>query len=210
MNAAVDIPPPSINGTLPDGSTTANYSASVDIVGGVASFDISLASGSLPPGVTMSLNGSTINFAGQPTTTGNYNFSVTVVVRPKRQLLQLARLCTGSAFEKLSQISQWCLRASMPPSPTLPCSAVPFHLFCRIRAPTPPSAARASPRSSSPSPSLTPVQRLRPRCVTPRIPPLPGQQCCVAIRAIKRRDSGFDFLCSLALSLASPFPCRSR
>lgn len=86
MAAAVDIPRPSISSsaTLASGSTAAPYSASVSVLDAVAPFAVSISSGSLPPGITMSYSDTHVTFAGQPTVDGVYTFTVTVtlVVRP--------------------------------------------------------------------------------------------------------------------------------
>lgn len=105
--AAVDIPPPRINGTLRDGNSTSPYSASLDIVDGLPSFNVTNSSGWLPPGIEMSYAGSVITFAGQPTTAGSYSFTILVVVRhshdrefsavPGVAAWRFVRCCVGNA-----------------------------------------------------------------------------------------------------------------
>lgn len=61
--------------SLPDGVVGVAYSAPIDVVGGLPAYAFSLASGSLPPGLTLSAAGS---IDGTPTATGTYGFSVQI------------------------------------------------------------------------------------------------------------------------------------
>src|SRR5262245_17825493 len=61
--------------TLPDGFIGQAYSSRLSAPGGLRPYNFSLLSGSLPPGLTLSSNGS---ISGTPTTTGSYNFTVRV------------------------------------------------------------------------------------------------------------------------------------
>ncbi|WP_027485765.1 putative Ig domain-containing protein [Rhodanobacter sp. OR87] len=59
--------------TLPNGQANVAYSQALGASGGNGSYTYSLASGALPPGVTLSSSGTV---SGTPTTAGNYNFTV--------------------------------------------------------------------------------------------------------------------------------------
>ncbi|HEL2978818.1 TPA: putative Ig domain-containing protein [Stenotrophomonas maltophilia] len=60
--------------TLPGGSGGVAYGQALTANGGVASYTYSLSAGALPPGIALSSAGS---LSGTPTTTGNFNFTVT-------------------------------------------------------------------------------------------------------------------------------------
>ncbi len=60
--------------TLPGGSGGVAYSQALTANGGVASYTFSLSAGALPPGIALSSAGA---LSGTPTTTGNFNFTVT-------------------------------------------------------------------------------------------------------------------------------------
>jgi hypothetical protein len=71
------IAPPNITTTsLPSAQRNVVYSQTVQATGGVTPYAWSLASGALPPGLT--LNGSTGVISGTPTRKGNWNFVVRV------------------------------------------------------------------------------------------------------------------------------------
>ncbi|HEV2616042.1 MAG TPA: putative Ig domain-containing protein, partial [Candidatus Acidoferrales bacterium] len=59
-------------GSLPDGTNSKAYSATLAAAGGSAPYTWSLASGSLPPG--LSLNGTTGNITGTASQNGQFNF----------------------------------------------------------------------------------------------------------------------------------------
>src|SRR5918993_987153 len=70
-------PPPNITTTsLPDARRNKSYSRTLQATGGVAPYTWSLASGALPPG--LSLNASTGAISGTPTTRGAWSFTVRV------------------------------------------------------------------------------------------------------------------------------------
>jgi hypothetical protein len=70
-------PPPNITTTsLPDARRNKSYSRTLQATGGVAPYTWSLASGALPPG--LSLNPSTGVISGTPTTRGTWNFTARV------------------------------------------------------------------------------------------------------------------------------------
>lgn len=60
--------------SLPDGATGTNYAAAFS-VSGTAPFTFGIASGSLPPGITLSTSGA---LSGVPTSAGDYTFTVAV------------------------------------------------------------------------------------------------------------------------------------
>jgi hypothetical protein len=70
---------------LPDAVVGVAYSATIQATGGLSTYAFSLASGSLPPGLTLSASGS---IDGTPTTTGSYGFSVQVTdsANPKQTI----------------------------------------------------------------------------------------------------------------------------
>ena len=75
-------PPPPLTittTTLPGGTVGQPYSQSVTASGGAAPYSWSVASGSLPPGLTLSPTGTpSATLSGTPTTQGTFNFTVQV------------------------------------------------------------------------------------------------------------------------------------
>lgn len=74
-------PPPAITTmSMPPGSVNATYSATVSESGGVAPFTWSLASGALPPGLSLgSSTGDSVTVSGTPTASGLFAFTLKVV-----------------------------------------------------------------------------------------------------------------------------------
>jgi predicted outer membrane repeat protein len=73
----VDIPCPSINLTptsLPNSNEAAAYDQTLTAHGGTAPYSFARTGGTLPPGLTLALDG---RLSGTTTTAGNYNFTVT-------------------------------------------------------------------------------------------------------------------------------------
>jgi len=68
-------------GALPSGSVNQTYNAVLSVTGGSNPYQFSVASGSLPTGV--SLNPVTGSFTGQPTTAGLYSFQILVKDSPR-------------------------------------------------------------------------------------------------------------------------------
>jgi len=69
------IAPLAITGTLPSGTVGAAYHAALHATGGMLPYTWSLSSGSLPPGLALSKNGTV---SGTPTTKGTFTFAVAV------------------------------------------------------------------------------------------------------------------------------------
>ena len=65
-----------IFGSLPAGNVNKSYNAVFAVGGGASPYLFSIASGSLPPGVT--LNQNTGSLTGIPSTIGSYNFEILV------------------------------------------------------------------------------------------------------------------------------------
>ncbi|MGH9643096.1 MAG: Ig domain-containing protein, partial [Terriglobales bacterium] len=68
-------------GSLPGGTVNQSYNAVLSVNGGTSPYQFSVASGSLPPGIT--LNPATGSFTGQPTIAGLYTFQVMVKDSPQ-------------------------------------------------------------------------------------------------------------------------------
>src|ERR1700690_1185793 len=68
-------------GNLPGGAVRQSYNAVRSLNGGTNPYQFYVASGSLPPGLT--LNPATGSFTGQPTTAGLYSFQVMVKDTPR-------------------------------------------------------------------------------------------------------------------------------
>lgn len=62
-------------GSLPQGQQGDTYSEAFTATGGTTPYNWSISAGTPPPGITMSASG---NFAGMPTATGTFNFTVLV------------------------------------------------------------------------------------------------------------------------------------
>ncbi len=74
-----------VNGTLtittasvPNGSVSTQYNATVSAGGGIQPYSWNITSGSLPPGLNYGNNNNSLSISGQPTTTGSYPFTVQV------------------------------------------------------------------------------------------------------------------------------------
>jgi len=70
-----------LSGSLPQGALHQSYNAVLSVNGGASPYQFAIASGTLPPGLT--LNPTTGSFSGQPTTPGQYSFEVQVTDSPK-------------------------------------------------------------------------------------------------------------------------------
>jgi len=65
--------------TLPGGNVGASYNATVSATGGQQPYSWSVTSGPLPPGLSLSNNGTSVNITGSPTATGTYLFTLQVM-----------------------------------------------------------------------------------------------------------------------------------
>lgn len=70
-----------LSASLPGGSVSQTYNAVLSVNGGSNPYQFSVASGTLPPGLT--LNPTTGSFTGQPTTVGLYSFQIMVKDSPR-------------------------------------------------------------------------------------------------------------------------------
>jgi hypothetical protein len=70
-----------VAGSLPGGALRQPYNAVLSVSGGNSPYQFSVSSGSLPPGLT--LNPATGSFTGQPTSSGLFQFEVTVKDNPR-------------------------------------------------------------------------------------------------------------------------------
>ena len=97
--------------TLPSGQLGTPYSQTVSASGGIPPYAYSITTGSLPPG--LSLNPSTGEISGTPSSQGTFNFTVTATDN---------NACTGDQAYSLD-ISQSCPTITLSPS-TLPSGMV--------------------------------------------------------------------------------------
>ena len=74
-----------VTGTLPNGTVNTLYTGSLSVSGGNAPYTWTLASGTLPPGLSISSSGTTGTISGTPTTAGSYTF--TIQVRDSRGII---------------------------------------------------------------------------------------------------------------------------
>jgi hypothetical protein len=70
-----------LSGSLPNGSVSHSYNTVLSVSGGSSPYQFSVASGKLPPGLT--LNAATGSFTGEPSSAGNYTFAVSVTDSPR-------------------------------------------------------------------------------------------------------------------------------
>lgn len=90
--------------TLPSGSVGTPYSQNLSAAAGTAPFSFAVTSGNLPDGLTLSSTGA---LTGTPTTTGSFNFTVTVTDSPG---------CTGTQDYTID-ISCVAISLTAPPLP---------------------------------------------------------------------------------------------
>lgn len=86
--------------SLPDAQTGLSYFASITATGGVGSHEWSLASGALPPGVTLdeAATGSTTSLSGSPTAAGTYQFTVGVAAGSETAMQPLQVVVTTNTL----------------------------------------------------------------------------------------------------------------
>ncbi len=68
----------SFTGALPDGTVGTAYSSTVQATGGTGTFQFTLASGTLPPGLMLNPSSASATVSGTPTTGGTYTFTLRV------------------------------------------------------------------------------------------------------------------------------------
>ncbi|HEX5424063.1 MAG TPA: putative Ig domain-containing protein [Candidatus Acidoferrales bacterium] len=80
MKITVEPPPTVTTTSVPDGAVNGAYSASVSESGGVGPFTWSLASGTLPPGLSLgSSTSDSVSISGTPNASGVFTFTVKVI-----------------------------------------------------------------------------------------------------------------------------------
>jgi hypothetical protein len=132
---SISIPPLAISTqSLAIGTVGVSYSAEVAATGGTPAYTWSIASGSLPPG--LSLNSATGSITGTPTTSGNYGF--TVQVTDSSSLQQIATATFSIVIASSSGVSCPC---TIWPSTAVPGTAdsganPPVEIGVKFRADT--------------------------------------------------------------------------
>ena len=122
------IPRPALSilvASLPDGTVGVAYQATLSASGGTGTYTWSVASGSLPPGLTLS-GGGTIS--GTPTTTGTFAFIVSVsdpVTQPLSiTILPASAVATAKAPSEASTPAPALVSSAPPPATSSPTLAV--------------------------------------------------------------------------------------
>lgn len=75
---SIDTSPPNWVGTFPNGYKFVPYSATVNVTGALP-LTLSLLSGSVPTGLSLSYGASSATLSGTPTATGTFNFTLRAV-----------------------------------------------------------------------------------------------------------------------------------
>lgn len=101
---------------LPPGQQGVNYSASFAATGGTQPYSWSISAGTIPPGLTLNTNG---DLAGVPTTTGTFNFTVTVTDAAKLTATGNfgVNIAGGSGYDGPAQLPLVMVASSMADSP---------------------------------------------------------------------------------------------
>lgn len=101
-------PVPSLTGEPAAGIVGQEYPAgSVSVVAGLAPFEASVASGSLPTGLSLAISDRAIIFSGVPTAEGDYQFEISVQVSLMKALLCYASVCCSCGSCNDSQTTSW-------------------------------------------------------------------------------------------------------
>ena len=134
----------SITATLPPATVGSTYGGSVTASGGVAPYVVAIASGQLPSG--LSLNATSGDISGTPTTAGTFAFTVSAsdsTGRSDQQPLQIvvnAIVKSGNSFTNLQNSVGWSAAGQGPPnfvncSPS-PCDGITFSMEQGITSPS--------------------------------------------------------------------------
>jgi len=102
--------------SLPQGQQGQTYSATFTATGGTQPYSWSVTSGNLPPGLALSTNG---DLSGTPTTTGTFNFTVTVTDAANRTANGnfSVTVASGSGYDGPAQLPLVTVASSMADSP---------------------------------------------------------------------------------------------
>jgi hypothetical protein len=130
-----------ISATLPPAFVGATYNASLTATGGTAPYVFSVASGELPPGV--SLSASSGDISGTPTTTGNFNLAISVSDSQATATSPITITVAangGSSFSNLQQSGGWSGYGQGPPdfvdcSPS-PCDGISYSMSQGVASPS--------------------------------------------------------------------------
>ena len=140
-----------VSSTLPAATTGSNYNTTLKVTGGTAPYTFSMVSGQLPQGVLLADNSGTIS--GTPTTSGTFNFSVSVSDSKglsKQQALQMAvsngpapsaaPQSSGNSFSSLQHSGGWSQFGQQGPnyvdcSPS-PCNGISFSMTQGVQSPS--------------------------------------------------------------------------
>lgn len=150
-------PPVFETSELPAATSGTAYSASIAASGGTPPYGFALASGELPPGVTLGSDGS---LSGTPTASGTYNFEVTVTdANNQQQTMAFSIGVSGPVSPPPPPVS--------PPPPPPPVSPPPPPEV----PPPPPPVSPPPPPEVPPPPPPPPVSPPPPPEVPPPPPP---------------------------------------
>jgi len=172
-------PDPPVFGTseLPAATQGSSYSAGIEVSGGTPPYAFSLTSGSLPPGVTLSPDGT---ISGSPTAAGNYPFEVTVTdANNIQQTMAFSISVSGPVSPPPPPVSPPPPPpppVSPPPPPEVPPPPPPVSPPPPPEVPPPPPPPVSPPPPPEVPPPPPPVSPPPPPPVSPPPPPPPLQQ----------------------------------
>jgi len=150
-SATNSAPSLALSATLPAATVGAAYNATVAVTGGTAPYTFSVASGQLPQG--LAVGGTSGNISGTPTTSGNFNFAISVSDSKgatKEQPLQMtvatpaaanmALASGGNSFPHLQSSGGWGQYGQKGPSyvdcSPSPCNGMSFSMTQNVSSPS--------------------------------------------------------------------------